>query len=65
MKFPFLQALTYESKKVLLRFPFEIVFALSGTIAARVFIELSDLNVEAENICLRLIVCTDLAPLII
>lgn len=60
MKFPSLQALTHESKKVLLRFPLEIIFALSGTLAATVFIELSDLNVEVENICLRLIMIANL-----
>ena len=54
MKFPSLQALVHASKKVLLRFPLEIGFALAGTLAATVLIEISDLRVETENYCLRL-----------
>ena len=60
MKFPSLQALAHASKKVLLRFPLEIAFALAGTLAATVFIELSDLKVAAESYCLRLIMIANL-----
>lgn len=60
MKFPSLQALGLALKKVLLRFPLEIAFALTGTIAASVLIELSNLGSEAENFCIRLIMVANL-----
>ncbi len=60
MKFPSLQALAHASKKVLLRFPLEIAFALAGTLAATVLIELSDLKVAAESYCLRFIMIANL-----
>lgn len=60
MKFPSLQALSLALKKVLLRFPLEIAFALTGTIAASVLIELSNLGSEAENFCIRLIMVANL-----
>lgn len=60
MKFPSLQALSRALKKVLLRFPLEIAFALTGTISASVLIELSNLGSEAENFCIRLIMVANL-----
>jgi hypothetical protein len=60
MKFPSLNIFAYSIKHVLSRFPFEIVFALLGTLAATVLIEISELKVEAENFCLRLIMVANL-----
>lgn len=44
----------------MLRFPLEIGFALLGTVAATVFIEISDLNLTAESLCVRLILIANL-----
>lgn len=55
MKFRSLQSLGLAFKTVLLRFPLEIAFALIGTLAATVNIELSDLEFKAENYCIRLL----------
>lgn len=60
MKFPSLNIFAYSIKNVLSRFPFEIGFALLGTLAATVLIEISELKVEAENFCLRLIMVANL-----
>lgn len=60
MKSPSLLALSLALKKVLLRFPLEMAFALTGTIAASVLIELSNLGSEAENFCIRLIMVANL-----
>jgi hypothetical protein len=60
MKFPSLNIFVHSIKNVLSRFPFEIVFALLGTLAATVLIEISELKVEAENFCLRLIMVANL-----
>ena len=60
MNFPSLHRLGLAFKIVLLRFPLEIAFALTGTIAACVLIELSDLQFQAENICLRLLMVGNL-----
>lgn len=43
-----------------MRFPLEIGFALLGTVAATVFIEISDLNLTAESLCVRLILIANL-----
>jgi len=60
MKFPSLQTFLNSIRSVLYRFPLEMGFALLGTLAATVFIEISDLNVEAESLCLRLILLANL-----
>lgn len=60
MKFPSLQTFVHSIRSVLLRFPLEIGFALLGTVAATVFIEISDLNMAAESLCLRLIMVANL-----
>jgi hypothetical protein len=60
MKFPSLNIFVHSIKNVLSRFPFEIGFALLGTLAATVLIEISELKVEAENFCLRLIMVANL-----
>lgn len=43
-----------------MRFPLEIGFALLGTLVATVFIEISDLNLAAESLCMRLILIANL-----
>ena len=60
MKFPSLNIFVHSIKHVLSRFPFEIGLALLGTLAATVLIEISELKVEAENFCLRLIMVANL-----
>ena len=60
MKFPSLSTFVNSIKNVLSRFPFEIGFAFLGTIAATVYIEISDLNLTAESICMRLILIANL-----
>jgi len=60
MKFPSLQTFVNSIRSVLLRFPLEIGFALLGTLAASVFIEISDLNLAAEGLCMRLILISNL-----
>ncbi len=61
MKFPSLQTFVHSIRSVLYRFPFEIGFALLGTLAATVLIEISELKVAAENFCLRLIMVANLS----
>lgn len=60
MKFPSLQTFVHSIRSVLFRFPFEIGFALLGTVAATVLIEISELKATAENFCLRLIMVANL-----
>ncbi|MFA6945576.1 MAG: DUF4153 domain-containing protein [Pedobacter sp.] len=60
MKFPSLRVLVHASKKVLVRFPLEIGFALAGAFAATVLIENSDLRADIENYCLRLMMMANL-----
>jgi hypothetical protein len=60
MKFPSISTFVNSIKNVLSRFPFEIGFAFLGTIAATVYIEISDLNLTAESICMRLILIANL-----
>lgn len=60
MKFPSLQTFVHSIRSVLFRFPFEMGFALLGTLAATVLIEISELKVVAENFCLRLIMVANL-----
>ncbi|MCF8452401.1 MAG: DUF4153 domain-containing protein [Pedobacter sp.] len=60
MKFPSLQTFVHSIRSVLLRFPLEIGFALLGTVAATIFIEISDLNMAAESLCVRLILTANL-----
>jgi hypothetical protein len=60
MKFPSLQTFVHSIRSVLLRFPLEIGFALLGTVAATVLIEISDLNMAAESLCVRLILIANL-----
>ena len=60
MKFPSLHSLYSSFIYVLKRFPLEIAFAFLGVIAATVNIELSDLQVEVSNWCIRLLMISNL-----
>ena len=60
MKFPSLQSLSSGLGRVLRRFPMEMIFALTGTITAIVLIELGTLDFEKENICIRLLMMSNL-----
>jgi hypothetical protein len=60
MKFPSLQSLFSSFRDVFRRFPLEMAFALLGTCAAIVNVELSNLQYQAENICARLIMVSNL-----
>jgi hypothetical protein len=60
MKFPSLHTFAHSIRSVLLRFPFEFGFAVLGTLAASVFIEISDINLKAESLCMRLIMVSNL-----
>lgn len=64
MKFPSLQSLYSGFLRVLKRFPLEIAFALAGTIAATVNIELNSLQREAENWCIRIMMAANLGLLL-
>jgi uncharacterized membrane protein len=64
MKFPSIQNLFDSFKYVLKRFPFEMFFALTGTIAAIVNVETQQVNYIAENWCVRLIMVANLGLLI-
>ena len=60
MKFPSLQSLYSSFKYVVLRFPFEIAFALLGVVATIINIEISSLEVEVSNWCIRLLMVANL-----
>lgn len=60
MKFPSLQSLYSSFKYVLRRFPFEIAFALLGVVATIINIEISSLEVEISNWCIRLLMVANL-----
>jgi hypothetical protein len=60
MRFPSLHSLYSSFTYVLKRFPFEIAFAFLGVVAATVNIELSDLQVQISNWCIRLLMIANL-----
>ena len=60
MKFPSLHSLYSSFIYVIKRFPFEIAFAFLGVVAATVNIELSDLQVQVSNWCIRLLMISNL-----
>ena len=60
MRFPSLQSLYSSFIYVIKRFPFEIGFAILGVIAATVNIELSDLQIQVSNWCIRLLMISNL-----
>ncbi|MGI4803371.1 MAG: DUF4153 domain-containing protein, partial [Janthinobacterium lividum] len=61
---PSLQKLANTALIVVKRFPFEILSALAGTIAAIVVVELESTNRETENIFVRLIMAAELSLLL-
>jgi hypothetical protein len=64
MKFPSIKTLVDSFKNTLLRFPIEVLFALVGTIAATINIELESIKADAENWCLRIIMISNLGLLL-
>lgn len=64
MQFPSLQKLATTAFSVIKRFPFEILSALSGTIAAIFVVELEAANRESQNVFIRLIMAAELALLL-
>lgn len=64
MNFPSLKSLSDSTKQVCRRFPFEILFAFIGTIAAIFHIELDAINDTADNWCLRILMTANLGLLL-
>lgn len=64
MKFPSLKNLAESAAKTAKRFPFELLFALTATIATTVNIELNTIAREAESWCLRLTMMGNLGLLL-
>lgn len=64
MKFPSLKNLVQSAGNTIKRYPLETLFALTGTIAATVKIELDRLNMPAENWCMRIIMIANLGFLL-
>jgi len=64
MKFPSLKTLAENVINTVKRFPFEIFFALIGTIAATANIELTNINRIGENWCIRVMIIGNLGLLL-
>lgn len=64
MKFPSIKNLAEGAVTTIKRFPIEILFALTGTIAATVNVELDNLNPVAESWCVRVIMMANLGLLL-
>jgi len=64
MKFPSLKNLAESAIKTIKRFPFELLFALAGTIAATINIELQSINRAGENWCVRVMMIANLGLLL-
>lgn len=64
MKFPSLKNLAQSAANTVKHHPFETLFALAGTIAATIEIELNHLNRESENWCMRTIMIANLGFLL-
>ncbi len=64
MKFPSIKNLARGAKNTIIRFPIELLFALAGTIAATVNVELNNLSPEAESWCTRVIMIGNLGLLL-
>lgn len=64
MKFPSLKTLAENAINTFKRFPFEILFALAGTIAATANIELTNINRVGENWCIRIMIIGNLGLLL-
>ncbi|WP_374948889.1 DUF4153 domain-containing protein [Mucilaginibacter sp.] len=64
MKFPSLKNLADSALVTIRRFPFEVLFALAGTIAATIKVELTRLNRVDESWCTRSIMIANLGLLL-
>lgn len=64
MKFPSIKTLAEGFKKTLTLYPFEIAFALVGTIAATVNVEVNSVNRVAESWCIRVMMMANLGLLL-
>jgi hypothetical protein len=60
MKFPSIKKLAQSVANTVKRYPFEMLFALVGTIAATAKIELDNLNRVTENWCMRAVMIANL-----
>jgi hypothetical protein len=60
MKFPSIKTLLDSFSKVVKRFPFEILFVLTGTVAGIINIELENIDLHAENWCIRVMMMSNL-----
>ena len=64
MKFPSIKILAESAAKTAKRFPFELLFALAGTIAATVLIETNQLSIINEQWCYRVMMMANLGLLL-
>lgn len=64
MQFPSLQKLGDTALSVVKRFPFEILSALTATIAATINVELKYIDRESENVFIRLMMAAELSLLL-
>ncbi len=64
MQFPSIQKLANTALSVIKRFPFEILSALTGTIAATGNVELKYIDRESENVFIRLMMAAELSLLL-
>jgi len=64
MKFPSIKNLAESAGKTIKRFPFELLFALAGTIAATFDIEKDNLQPADQNWCYRIIMTANLGLLL-
>lgn len=63
MAFPSLQNLAHSFKQVVKRFPFELLFVLSGTIAAITYVEIGDIKYTAGSWCVRILLTANIGLL--
>lgn len=64
MKFPSIKTLTEGFKTTLRLYPLEVAFALVGTIAATVNVELNNIDPDGENWCMRVLMAANLGLLL-
>ena len=60
MRLPSLKNLAQSTIIVCRRFPFELLFALTGTIAATIYTELESVNRIAESWCVRILLIANI-----
>ena len=64
MKFPSIKTLADGFKTTVKLYPFEVIFALIGTIAATVNVELDNINRIGESWCVRIMMTANLGLLL-